>query len=426
MSLTAGVCGRLRKFEKRNDFRRLGAGQFACVCAMMRTFHPECGHSADMKFTKRTVETAPVGTHWDDQLPGFGLRVMASGRRSYVVRFRTATGTDRLLTIGTTAELPPDAAREIARQAKADVRQGQDPGAERKARRAAPRLEDLRDRFMLDHAALKKPGTARNYEIAWRRHILPALGNPAVADVTESDIIRLRKRMADRPTNCNRVLEVVSKAFDLAERWRWRPAGSNPCRWVESFPERKRERILEPHEISAVWRELDAEDVLPSARALFRLLMLTGCRSGEWSKALWSWIDFEAAALNLPDSKTGAKVVPLSPEALEILRVLPRSSVYVLPGITGGPMSGYRRIWLRILARAGVKDHVRIHDIRHTVGSYAHRAGASQREVADLLGHKQMSTAARYIHGPGSEKHSNAARASAAILSAVQKKSEKR
>jgi hypothetical protein len=60
------------------------------------------------------------------------------------------------------------------------------------------------------------------------------------------------------------------------------------------------------------------------------------------------------------------------------------------------------------------------------VGSYAHRAGASQREVADLLGHKQMSTAARYIHGPGSEKHSNAARASAAILSAVQKKDEKR
>lgn len=379
-----------------------------------------------MKLTKRSVADAPTGTHWDDQLPGFGLRVSPHGRRSFVVRFRTANGTDRLITLGTAAELHPDAARELARKAKADARQGHDPGADRKARREAPRLKDMRDRFMAEHAALKKPGTARNYEIAWRRHILPALGNPAVADVTESDIIRLRKRLADRPVNCNRVLEVVSMAFNLAERWRWRPAGSNPCRWIDSFPEPKRERILEPHEIAAVWRELEAEDVLPSARALFRLLMLTGCRSGEWVRALWSWVDLEGAALKLPDSKTGAKVVPLPPEAVAILRELPRSSVYVLPGVTGGPLGGHRRIWLRILARAGVHDRVRIHDLRHTVGSYAHRAGASQREVADLLGHKQMSTAARYIHGPGSEKHSNAARASAAILLAAEKKIEKR
>ncbi len=378
-----------------------------------------------MKLTKRTVAAAPTGTHWDDQLPGFGLRVLASGRRSYVVRFRTATGTDRLLTLGTADELHPDAARELARQTKADVRHGKDPGAERKARRAAPRLEDLRDRFLEDHASQKKPGTARNYEILWRRHILPALGNPAVADVTESDIIRLRKRMAETPTNANRALEVLAKAFTLAERWRWREAGSNPCRFVESFPEVKRERILTPAEIAAVWAQIDGEDVLPSARALFRLLMLTGCRSGEWIKALWSWIDLDNAVLNLPDSKTGAKAVPLSPDAVELLRSLPRTSIYVLPGLTGGPLGGHRRIWLRIIERAGITDRVRIHDLRHTVGSYAHRAGASQREVADLLGHKQMSTAARYIHGPGSEKHSNAARASAAILEIAQKKNAK-
>jgi integrase len=375
-----------------------------------------------MKLTKRTVAAAEIGTHWDDQLPGFGLRVLASGRRSYVVRFRTATGTDRLMTLGTADELHPDDAREMARQTKADVRRGKDPGAERKARRAAPRLEDLRDRFMADHAGQKKPGTARNYEILWRRHIIPALGNPAVADVTESDIIRLRKRMADTPTNANRALEVLSKAFALAERWRWRQAGSNPCRWVDSFAEAKRERILTPAEIAAIWSQIEADDVLPSARALFRLLMLTGCRSGEWIRALWSWVDLDNAALNLPDSKTGAKQVPLSPDAVELLRSLPRTSIYVLPGLKGGPLGGHRRIWLRILRRAGITDRVRIHDLRHTVGSYAHRAGASQREVADLLGHKQMSTAARYIHGPGSEKHSNAARASAAILEMTKKK----
>jgi integrase len=149
------------------------------------------------------------------------------------------------------------------------------------------------------------------------------------------------------------------------------------------------------------------------------LLLLTGCRSGEWRTALWSWLDLDNAVLRLPDSKTGAKTVSLSPDAVAILRALPRSSIFVLPGATGGPLGGHRRIWLRILRRAGISDTVRIHDLRHTVGSYAHRAGATQREVADLLGHKQMSTAARYIHGPESERHQNAARASQAILKMI-------
>lgn len=369
-----------------------------------------------MKLTRRSVAAAEVGTHWDDQLPGFGLRVSPAGRRSFIVRFRTATGTERLITLGTAAELSPEDAREMARAAKADVRRGLDPGAERRARRAAPRLEDLRDRFLEEHASRKKPGTARNYEIAWRLHILPALGNLVVADVTEADVLTVRRRLAARPINANRVLEVISKAFDLAERWKWRPAGSNPSRFVDAFPEAGVQRILEPDEIAAVWRELEADHVLPSFRALIRLLLLTGCRSGEWRLAKWSWIDLADAVLKLPDSKTGAKVVPLSPDAVALLASLPRSSIYVLPGATGGPISGHRRIWLRVLKRAGITGRVRIHDLRHTVGSYAHKAGATQRDVADLLGHKQMATAARYIHGPGSEQHSNAARASGAIL----------
>lgn len=369
-----------------------------------------------MKLTIRSVAAAPVGFTWDSVLPGFGLRVLASGRRSFVMRYRTATGTDRLLTLGTAEELHPEAARELARAAKSEVRHGKDPKADRVRGRQAPKLDDLRDRFLRDHASQKKPGTRRNYEIAWRLHILPGMGNPAVADIGEADVLSLRRRLEDRPVNCNRVLEVLSKAMTLAERWRWRPAGSNPCRFVESFPESTVERILEPDEVAAIWSALDAPDILPSFRALIRLLAMTGCRSGEWRLALWSWVDLDNAVLKLPDSKTGAKHVPLAPDVVELLRSLPRSSIYVLPGTKGGPMSGHRRIWLRVLTRAGVEGRVRIHDLRHTLGSYAHREGASQRDVADLLGHKQMSTAARYIHGPGSERHANAARASGVIL----------
>lgn len=374
------------------------------------------------KLTKSNVVAAGVGYLWDSMLPGFGVRVFPSGRRAYVVRYRTATGTDRMMTVGNASELHPEQAREMARGIRAEVRAGNDPKAERKERRDAPRLQALRDRFMSDHASQKKPGTRRNYEILWRRHLLPILGNPAVADLTEADAMKVRKRMSHMPTTANRALEVLSKACVLAERWKWRPLNSNPCTHVDAFPESARERILEPDEVARIWSALESDDVMPSARALFRLLLLTGCRSGEWRFARWSMVDLENAALRLPDSKTGAKVIPLSPDVVELLSELPRSSVYVLPGETGGPIGGHRKIWLRVLARAGIKDRVRIHDARHTVGSYAHRAGASQRDVADLLGHKQISTAARYIHGPESERHKNAERASGAILSMTKEK----
>jgi integrase len=353
--------------------------------------------------------------------PGFGLRVLPSGRRSYVIRYRTATNTGRLLTIGTTEDLHPEEARELAREHFKSVRAGGDPKAERQRLRGAARLEDLRDRFLAEHAAQKKPGTRRNYEIAWRLHILPTLGNPAVADVTTADVLRIRRRLESTPINCNRVFEVLRKSFALAEKWHMRPRHSNPCEDVEDFPEEARETLLEPEEIARLWAATGNNNFMPSFSALVRLLMLTGSRTGEWRNALWSWLDVPNARLRLPHkaSKTGSRDVPLSPDVLELLASLPRTSLFILPGKTGGPIGGHQRIWRNLKAAAGIPQAVRLHDIRHTVGSLAHRAGASQRDVADLLGHRQMTTAARYIHGPKSEKHQNAARASSAVLSLV-------
>jgi integrase len=380
------------------------------------------------KLTVRSVEAAAVGFTWDSVLPGFGLRVLESGRRSFVVRYRTHTGTGRLLTLGTSEELHPEEAREMAREAFKAVRAGGDPKADRTRRRQAARLEELRDRFMAEHAAQKRKGTARNYEIAWRLHVLPALGNPAVADIAQADLLRLHRKLAPRPTNCNRVFEMLRVAFRLAEKWGMRPRHSNPCEDIEDFPEAPRETLLEPDEVARLWAELDSPRWMPSFATLVRLLLLTGCRCGEWRRSLWSWVDLPNARLRIPHegSKTGARDVPLPPEVVELLAALPRTSLFVLPGRDGGPVEGHQRMWRNLKAAARIRPEVRLHDIRHTVGSLAHRAGASQREVADLLGHRQMATAARYIHGPQSEKHRNAARASGAILSIVRSDEDRR
>ena len=375
-----------------------------------------------MNLTKRTVAALPTPekgstTTWDDALPGFGVRVSYSGRAVYVIRYRNKHGRDRLYTFARVAEMHPEAARDFARRLFAGIREGSDPADERIDAREAPTLVQLRERMDAEHMTKRKASTGRSYEQLWRLHILPSIGpSKPVAEIDERDVDKIVRNCGARHATANRALAVLSKAMNLAERWKMRPKNSNPVKGTEKHPEVKFERALEPAEIPVVWAALDHEKMMPSARAFFRLLMLTGLRDSEWRLALWSWIDWHNEALRLPDSKTGARIVPLSPDALAILRELPRTSIYILPGRKGGPIGGQRKMWRRVLARAGITDRVRIHDLRHTVGSYAHRAGASQRDVADLLGHKQMSTAARYIHGPESEKHSNASRASSAIL----------
>ena len=370
------------------------------------------------RLTRRLVDSAPCGFTWDSELPGFAVRVLASGRRSYVVRYRTTAGTERLVTLGTTAEMQPDEARERARDIRRAVRDGRDPRQERTAARSAPRLSDLRDRMLDEHCQQRKPRTKEAYETAWRLHIIPTLGNLPVADITETDALKIRRALAKTPTQANRVMACLSKGMSLAERWRWRPQHSNPCRYVEHYPENHRERILEADELRRLFDALDTcETVMESTRTFFRLLLLTGLRSGEWRLAQWSWLDEVNQSLRIPHdgSKTGARIVPLSADVMQILDRLPRSSIYMLPGRTGGPMSGHQKAWRTLCKAAGVQG-CRIHDIRHTVGTYAHQAGATQREIADLLGHRQLSTTERYINGIGSAGHQNATRATAVII----------
>src|SRR5512132_2455942 len=138
-----------------------------------------------------------------------------------------------------------------------------------------------------------------------------ALGNRKVADVTRADIGKLHHSLRETPHQANRVLALVSKMMNLAEKWGLRPDGSNPCRHVEKYKEAKRERFLSAEELTRLGDVLaEAERTTmesPSVIAAVRLLVLTGCRLSEVLTLRWAFVDFAGACLRLPDSKTGAK-----------------------------------------------------------------------------------------------------------------------
>ena len=97
--------------------------------------------------------------------------------------------------------------------------------------------------------------------------------------------------MRDVPGHANRTLAVLARMLTLAEVWEMRPEGVNPCRHVKKYPEHKRERFLSDDEyrrLGVALRDAEREGFAsPAAIAAIRMLMLTGCRSGEILSLRW-------------------------------------------------------------------------------------------------------------------------------------------
>ena len=361
------------------------------------------------KLTKRLVESIEPGATdifvWDYELRGFGVRVKPSGRRSYLIQYRNSGNVSRRMTIGPHGVFTVEAARTRARELLHAARSGADPAAERDKVRTAPSVADFAERYMAEHAMVKKkPRSVRSDEALLRLHILPALGTKKVAAISRADVTTLHHDMRDRPGAANRAIALLSKMMSLAEKWGMRPDGTNPCRHVERYPERRMERFLDNDELARLGMVLTeaqrTQTELPSAIAAIRLLLFTGCRSGEILSLQWEHVDFKRGCLRLPDSKTGNKIVYLSAPALETLSGIKHQdgSSWVIAGaLPGKPLVNLRKPWHRIRAKAGLPD-VRIHDLRHSFASIGAAGGLSLPIIGALLGHTQPATTQRYAH----------------------------
>ena len=362
-----------------------------------------------VRLTKRTIETAkPSGTGatylWDKSLPSFALRIYPSGRRSFVVTYRVL-GKQRFYTLGPYGPLSLEEARTEAMEVLARARRGEDPSGERRKKNSSPTMADLAERYMTEHAEVhKKPGSIRNDRRNWAKEILPRLGKRKVAEIDRDDIARIHQEMASTPVLANSVRGLLSKSFNLAEVWGWRPEGTNPCRHVKRYKEKARERYLTADELARLGKVLNQAEAswgwAPQAIAAIRLLLLTGCRCSEILKLRWEHVDLAQGRLNLPDSKTGPKTVRLNAGAVEILRGLERveGSPWVVPGKDPKkPRHRIEDLWSKIRRQAGIED-VRIHDLRHTFASEAISSGVSLPVIGKLLGHSNVATTERYAH----------------------------
>ncbi len=387
------------------------------------------------RLTKRTVTAAKSGEKlkiiWDAELKGFGLQILPSGTKSFVVQYRNSYGRTRRTTIGRFGALTPDQARKAAQGILHKVACDEDPATDKQEMRSAPSVSVLLDRYLSEHLDRKN---AKSTRIEFRRlvekHIRPRLGSMKAASVTANDVSKLHRSMADTPRQANVVLSIISKIFNLAEVWGLRPRHSNPVFGIERYAETERERFLSSSELGRLGATLieaetkglpwivkspqskhlrkDAEQrrtaIDPIAIAAIRLLLLTGARLSEVLTLRWEHVDLEAETIELPSRKGGGrKTHPANSPTLEVLRDLARKnpSHWVFPRSKDPSRHLSKEVlenaWQRIRWRADITD-VRIHDLRHTVGTFAGQAGGNAFVVRDLLRHKGIAMTERYVN----------------------------
>ena len=357
--------------------------------------------------TERTIRDQKPGEKnqiiWDTKLKGLGCRITPAGSQAFVLRYTDARGRQRLAMLARASEISLKEARELAARELVNVRMGgTDILSRRREQRDSLDVAQGIATFFEEYCPRRvrtgrmTPRTEREYRKQADRYLVPALGRLAVDEVQRRHI----ERMVDplRPVLRNRVLALASRIFKYFEDEGLRPQNDNPCRGVERSREEPRDRTLDPTEIAALGKVLSESDIVAPARAAIQFAMLTGLRISEVISIRWERVNFEAASVLLPTTKTGRRIHPLSTAALSLLADLPVKGEHVFCNAALLPVSYWvvRQAFVKAVAEAGLSD-VRLHDLRRTFMTRAAESGIAAHTLRDLLGHKTASMADRYI-----------------------------
>lgn len=353
------------------------------------------------------MQAAPLGKrieYWDTSSNGLMLRVTDSGQKTFYYK-RTYRGHTRKRKIATLSTCSIENARKQVDKLNGMLANGDNPFALQRIDKLDLTYEELFSRYINEYAKLH----TKTWQDTIDNHVryFRPLSKILVSQLTREQVEQWFHSLSStngkyppggkyshgRPYTANRQLDTLravinwglanhliecDKAFLLVKRNRQRP----------------RRRYLRAEEfepfISAVLEEPN-----DTIRDFILMCLYTGARSGNVMTMRWDDIDKASCLWHIPDSKNGEQLaIALVEEAIKLLEVrgiCKQSNVYVFPGRykKDSPLAEPKGAWKRILAKAGISDF-RIHDLRHTMGSYMAMSGSNMRLIGDALGHKSL------------------------------------
>jgi integrase len=345
----------------------------------------------------------------DAQAKGLRLLIHPTGSKAWIVRYRFG-GKSRKLTLGAVAALrkgdrnPENAltlavARIRAAEVQHRVEQGHDPASEKlvdqherqqQQQADAETFQSVAEGFFAREVRKKRDFRSAHRQLRdLKRLAFPELGKLPIKSIRRSDIVRLLDKIMEKngPTMSDVVLSHISKIMDDHAR-RSDHFHSPIVRGMRQTKEseRAREKILDDHELRAVW----AASGEGAFGAYIRFLLLTAARRNEASRLTWGEIN-GGTVWTLPASRNKAKkelVRPLSKAAQEALSGMPRGASNDLVFRENGRTvrSNLAAMKASFDQRCGVTGW-RLHDLRRTSRSLMSRAGANADHAERCLGH---------------------------------------
>ncbi len=380
------------------------------------------------RLTKRALDAFRYrggwDVRWDDDIPGFGVRVYPSGKKSFVLSYRNARGKKRLLVLGRYgAELTLNQARTKAIKERGRITEGTDPVGERKAARATAltpnaTFREVLDSF-IDKYAKPRQRTWKETERTLTVNCADWLGRP-ISSITETDAYQLLDGFIAKGQSAK---ARVTLAW-LKTLFRWaakrKILDHSIMEHVEIDVERKvRRRFYTVKEVKAVWKATAALDQLEAGFVKLDLLLgvrkseLAGMRRSELDDpdkpTLWT-VPHERTKTRKGQKEERVYIVPLPKLAQRIIKGLPRlDDDLVFPGREVGkpgkagrknarrPLVPGTALKAKVREKSGVADWT-YHANRDTISTWLKDQGHSKYERALVLNHAEYGVTADYSH----------------------------
>lgn len=340
--------------------------------------------------------------YYDTRLKGFSLKVLASGRATYYVRYRNPRGKVVERKVGDAALLRLTEARQMAQTILTQVAMGEDPFETRQLMKKVPTFAEFVEGEYMPHVKVYKRSWQTD-ESLLRNHLLPVLGKLHLDEIRRHHLqpLFVAHRETHKPASTNRLIILCRYIFNVALEREIDGLTRNPTAGIPLHTENNsRERYLKDHEAARLFEALEASPN-PHLPYIVAMLLLTGARKREVLDARWSAMDLEQRVWRIDVNKSGkTRYVPLSQGVLALFARLPREEgqdVLFPNPRTGKPYVHTFRAWNTARKAAGLAD-LRIHDLRHSFASFVINHGGSLYEVQKLLGHTQVKTTQRYAH----------------------------
>lgn len=364
---------------------------------------------------------------WDTEVRGYGVRVLPSGTKTFILQYRNPEGIQRRINIGRYGVLTVDQARDQAKLFLASVIKGEDPADETRRARKGMTVAEMCEWYLAEARAgnilgrMNRPIKASSLDMDESRiktHIIPLLGKRVVAQLSVADVEQMQSDVKNGKTAkartggrggqatggagvASRCLGTLQAIIGHAKHKGLLAA--HPTQGAKKLASAKRTRRLSVAEIETLGKAIafaERNHENPVALGVLKTLLLTGYRREEAQAMQRSWVNAAGGFVSFPDTKGGAQVRAIGPAALKIVQSQPEilGNPYVFASETGaGPYTAVSSCLDRVCKLAGISG-VTPHTLRHTFGSIAGELGFSELTIRAMLGHASQNVTQDYIH----------------------------